>query len=245
MWFSKKKASKDGKPGLWTGRHRDEEPFSAEDTVVEVKMKSSRPRPPGLEMDSKYTHSDSVPLDDLLGEPKNLSNFLKSSIFIYGKIWFYNAILRKLLGNDWSKSRKYRVVHNIKDLQELQQVDERKKKYNGPVILIPSVQTQNELNELLSKSLETNLPVWFVGYPSTLQKHLLITFEYFFICFVSEDEMRILQDVTEITDDDGSYLMELDKNKALLASATAFPEVKSSKQNRMVLPITLEHHSHL
>jgi hypothetical protein len=151
-------------------------------------------------------------------DPENLQSELykkefqrslwKVSVFIYGKVWFYNKILQILLGADWHKSKTIYIVHSPKDLDDVISMQLPEKEKKKPIIILPAVHDQNTLNLLVSRTLETGNPVWFIGYPSTLAKHLLASFECFFLCKASKLEMDILTDVAELTDTDVEFLQQ-------------------------------------
>ena len=150
---------------------------------------------------------------DILGKQAFKDQMMRACIFIYGKIWFYNAILEILQGANWNTSKEIQIVHNAKMLTNSTQ---RSPKLRKPVVILPSVHDQVELNKLVSKALETKRPVWFVGYPSTLSKHLLVSFQSFFVCNASKSEIDILKDVTELSNLDTQFLD--DKRSAVLIS---------------------------
>ena len=150
---------------------------------------------------------------DILGKQSFKDQMMRVCIFIYGKIWFYNAILEILQGTNWNISKEIQIVHNAKMLTNSTQ---RSPKLRKPVVILPSVHDQVELNKLVSKALETKRPVWFVGYPSTLSKHLLVSFQSFFVCSASDSEIDILRDVTELSSLDTQFLK--DKRSAVLIS---------------------------
>jgi hypothetical protein len=160
-------------------------------------------------IDSKGLTKDS---NIALPNPTNFQKYLETtdfreyaktvSVFFYGKVWFYNEILKLLLNNeDWYKSQEVHIVHSMKEVK-----NSAAKSDGIPKIILPSVHDQSSLNILVSKAFETGSPVWFVGYPSTLAKHLLVSFQCFFLCNTSIHEREILEDVAGIYHQDIGFL---------------------------------------
>ncbi len=139
----------------------------------------------------------------ILGDDEFKALIKKASTFLYGKAWFYNAVLEILLGIEWEKSKAIQIVHSAKELANPSQ---KTKSSGKPLLILPAVHDQVTLNILVSKALETKRPVWFVGYPSTLSKHLLVSFHSFFLCDASRNEIEILSDVTELSSQDTDFL---------------------------------------
>lgn len=139
------------------------------------------------------------------GEKKVKDRIKTTSVFFYGKVWFYNAVLEILLGPDWNKSKEIQIVNHGRTLSTATQAS---KKAGRPLVILPSVHDQDGLNRLVSKALETKRPVWFIGYPSTLSKHLLVSFQSFIVCAASNHESDILSDVAELSQQDMEFLKQ-------------------------------------
>ncbi len=191
LTFVKKRIEKQDTSGAGDGARADRPSRKLKDIVT-------------LELDSNVASPNPTSAVSLIGQPDFKSEIKAISAFFYGKVWFYNTVLEILLGPNWPTHQSIQVIHYEKGLSTETAGSRTKLK---PLVVLPSVHDQISLNMLVSKALKTERPVWFIGYPSTLSKHLLVSFQSFFLCEASPIELEILSDVVQLSKLDLEFLI--------------------------------------
>lgn len=158
-----------------------------------------------LVLDTNLVPENAKNAKEIFKDKTFLDELKTTSTFFYGKVWFYNAVLEFLLGKKWGESKEVQIIHYAKGFGK---PTAQAKPNPKPLVILPAVHDQVSLNMLVSKALETERPVWFIGYPSTLSKHLLISFQSLFLCSASENELKILSDVAELSTQDTEFLKQ-------------------------------------
>jgi len=116
----------------------------------------------------------------------------RMNTFIYGKVGLYENLLIQVFGKSWQQGRWSILIREEKQLEEVAIL-------RKTLVLIPAVQDENKLNHLVAKAIRLGNPVWLVGYPSTIHKHLWANFSCFILTSAPESELRILRDVVGLT----------------------------------------------
>jgi len=124
----------------------------------------------------------------LMGDKQFRHRLRKKNTFIYGKVGFFEPFLVRVFGKNWQEGR-WSVL--IKATEQLKEISASKR----TLILIPAVQTGEEFNQLIAAALALQNPVWLVGYPSTVHRHLWANFSCFILSPAPEVEIRVLQDI--------------------------------------------------
>ena len=138
------------------------------------------------------------PLTTLLKDEEFKRELLSLNVFIFGRVDFFEKILAQIFGDAWRK--KEVLVREIAHIEKV--VRERNASGDneqGVLIVIPSVQDEEKLNQLVAEAMKVGAPVWLVGYPSTLRKHLWVNFSGFILCQAPVKEIQALQDILGLT----------------------------------------------
>lgn len=138
----------------------------------------------------------------------------EKNILILGKVGFFDLILTELKKSYQDKTGNKPTI--ISTEKELDKLIEKEKDVKLPIILVPAVDSQNGLNRLLTRALALKAPVWLVALPSQIHKHLLLSFNWFFISSSTPREIAVLANITPIANED------VDKLKADLHIAAIF-----------------------
>jgi len=136
-------------------------------------------------------------LSTLLQNPDVRNVILKSNVFIFGKVGFFDRIIKALSnlykevsGKDIKTFRTNtdlgRLVRRKKGqvtAEETEQENEieTSEDFTSPIILFPTSDSDEGLNQLLAKALEKKRPIWVVALPSQIKRHLLLSFNCFFL----------------------------------------------------------------
>jgi hypothetical protein len=150
-------------------------------------------------------------LTELVQLPKVKKLLLKSNVFIYGKVGFFDYVLKILFPLAGKKTietifteiqlESYRSRNSPIDSTDEPINTNHQTVLTLPYVLIPMTDTPEALNRLITNAL-INPPVWLIAIPSLLNRSLLLSFNCFFLPDVPEDEMKILFDITSLTKND-------------------------------------------
>lgn len=210
----------DHKPVLFPGKNQnraDKRPFGS-----------------GLGLDraeKAYASDAGVDLCTLLNEQGFKSALTSSNVFIFGKVGFFDAILSCLSKTCWSDCpQQFTCVRTETDLKKLEsrrrarraqstlEPEETSGKIEIPIVLMPSVENVDGLNRLITAAMKTCQKIWLVGLPSQIQRHLLLSFNCFFIAPGPRTEIEIISTITPLTDEDVNNLTTRPNIKAIFAS---------------------------
>lgn len=149
-------------------------------------------------------------LSELVQQPKIKKLLLKSNVFIYGKVGFFDYVistLQTLVGKNRIKTiftedqlLEFRKEKTTPDYLEKHSSNQNKSS-SSPFILVPMTETPVALNRLITNAL-IDRPLWLVAIPSLLNRSLLLSFNCFFLPNAPETEMKILYDITSLTEED-------------------------------------------
>ncbi|CAG0967622.1 hypothetical protein ANAEL_00998 [Anaerolineales bacterium] len=151
------------------------------------------------------------------------------NILIFGKVGFFDLILRELKNSYPNKSENgFVTISTEHDLETVTKKIQKDGRYKHPIVLMPAVETQDRLNHLLTGVLELKIPVWLVALPSQISKQLLLSFNWFFISSGPPFEISTLANITPINNED-TTLLETNQNIFAVFAA-------DQKINRLGLP---------
>ena len=148
-----------------------------------------------------------------------------SNLFITGKVGIGELILDSLkdlitgLGESWQ----VRVI-DIYTLTDLSR-KARKAAQSKILVTIPVVEDYKALNKLISRALRRAMPVWFIGWPSLIGKHLLVSFDAFFVAAdIPDEEIAALVGITPLEKQHIDKMSEV-KADALFVAAYPMPQL--------------------
>lgn len=182
------------------------------------------------------------PLEDLLyrsGE-EFVKSLLGANLFITGKVGMGELILDKLKGlvAGLEQDRQVRAV-DIYTLTDLSQ--KARKTVQGKILVtLPIVEDCKALNKLVSRALRKAMPVWLIGWPSLIGKHLLVSFDAFFVAAdIPEEELAPLVGVTPLENQHIERMNEL-KADALFVAAYPIPQLASGKTTCSIMYLMVD-----
>ena len=143
----------------------------------------------------------------------------KKNILILGKVGFFDPILTELITIYKNETgHKPITIRTLSELDNLLSKVEKEADTKCLIALVPTVETKDQLNRLISNALATDFPVWLVALPSQVHKQLLLSFNWFFISSSPTYEIRILANITPISDEDIEALNKHNDIFALFAA---------------------------
>lgn len=152
----------------------------------------------------KHQSHDSVANQEPISCTNLMTREFKHSIrhlntFMYGKIGLFEHFLLQVFGKNWKTGRWSELIREEKQLSNLSTTKKA-------LILIPAVQNEDGFNRLVAKAMSLGRPVWLIGYPSTIHKHLWANFSCFILSPAPKVELEILRDVLGLTTTDLNIL---------------------------------------
>lgn len=146
--------------------------------------------------------SDWIKLGDLR------QHLLTKNIFIYGKIGFFEPVLNRLTVELFPPHTNPIVIHRLADIDIILSIKGKEPK---PIVFMPNIGKEDEINSVLIKLIENNRIFWLIGYPSLIQKSLLSVFHTFFLACGATD-IQTLRDIITLSASELSDLSRTDDN---------------------------------
>jgi hypothetical protein len=212
-------------------------------------------------IDKDLESENGIPFSSLISNKSFQDLILKSNLFIFGKVGFFDFVIQALLSSfDYPTINSRKVIKTKADMQrhykeaktvrnaeseQLSVKDEigssSKNEFLSPVILLPTEENQINLNKMVAEALNKKNPVWLVALPSQIQPHLLLSFNCFFIAPGPKEEINILSDITPISSEDAKQMHSMGVAKAIFASDKLIPKIGLSNRLGTVIYINELH----
>ena len=129
----------------------------------------------------------------LKGPPALKPLFRRLNTFVYAKAGLYEVALRHILGTKWRDGRYSVLVQTEGAIEALQKSDKR------TLVVLPVVESDGQFNRLVTLALSVGNPVWVVGYPTILRRHLWMHFRGFIIFQAPQRELSALRGVITLS----------------------------------------------
>ena len=137
-------------------------------------------------------------------------------MFILGQSAFFRYIRREL-ERFLFDNKEMRPLHALADINLSTSEGEK-----GPLLVVPLAENRDELNKIVSAAFEAARPVWLIGLPSQIEKHLLVLFDVFFLTKISSKEISLLVDLAIVSEADIQGIRENDNTIGIVAITRPF-----------------------
>lgn len=151
------------------------------------------------------------PLADLLADSDLCQHLLTSHTFLQGKAGLYESVLSQLM------SAVDITLDEVAHWQTLAQLPQGERSV-GMAILVPLAKSKIDLNHLVSSALSISKSVWLIAPPASIHKHLLMSFDNFFIFDGSGPEFSHLRDVVQLPENANERFTSSDAPIAIFAT---------------------------
>lgn len=112
-------------------------------------------------------------------ESKTLVNsLLESNTFFHAKLGFHEKIYTPLIAN----STDYKIIHTLKQFPKTTSYDR--------LVIIPRTASSSELNSLIAKALNIEIPIWLIAPFPLISSSILLNFQNFFITFHKKSDFE-------------------------------------------------------
>jgi hypothetical protein len=199
-----------------------------------------------------YQQDKIVELDSLFLNNEIKTVLLNSNVFIFGKIGFFDLIISAL--SNIHKESRGKAIKLIKTEKEMITYS-RSRKHNkmnsrmekelrqeprdnlSPIIIFPTADSDESLNQFLAAAFTLKNPLWVVALPSQLKRHLLLSFNCFFLTQGADEDFDVLSGITPAINDDLNKLKESTEIRAIFISDKKISDIGISNRLGTVIYI--------
>lgn len=136
-----------------------------------------------------------VTLDALLSDDGLVEHLLTSNTFVQGKLGFHDYILAQVHRNGGIDPGEVYYARRPANLPR--GTENKPLPFQGRLVIVPLVESLEALNKFVAESLMRAATVWVVAPLGSVQTHLLLTFNNFFL-LVEPDELDALHDLVRM-----------------------------------------------
>lgn len=172
--------------------------------------------------------------DNILKQTEFIRILKLANIFVFGKVGFFEIIQEGLKSTFLKEypDTKFKVIRTLSDLKNKDRrpsskvIEKKAGEVNdSPLILMPTVKSRADFNEIVSAAFETKKLIWLIALPSQLEKHLLVSFDCFFLPIAPKEEIGLLSDITPLDQIDIDEVSKADGVIAILSTAYNIPNL--------------------